>query len=644
MENRREKQPNTKNITLMFEHNPYETNIYAPKKSADKAIVFPTFNYQGDKQYIDLIRALVDRGYKVVTIKLLNFGDRVLFFNYYFTVFTNLLDDIIARKIVNKEQIVLLGYGVSANLVAYTHSRLSDNIKIERIVLISPVNKYKSEYRISKEIASFKVPTYVFYGEFDKINSVSDRFALYETGKDNPNVHFACYAYTGYYLYYEGTLSMEMSKLYRNNNYDLLVGESKKNKNPFLPSELSYNELFFKHLTNFLQGKDNPKRIALITDTCPLLSNGAEDSLELLKKELDKLGYETYIVSLWKKYQEFNLLTGPTYVPVIARQVNIGSDILVLAANHIKENAKMLAIFGFDYLHLHTEYSMSSIALELSKITGKKMVYTHHPLRQYYYDHNEGKLSKDSDIKSALSLCKNKLVKECPTLVFPSKKSYEVVKSKKHIPDGRIMPSAINVEEFGLDKEDHLLVRKLKNKYKLDDRKVLGYVGRVVVERNLVDILRYLSRMVKEIPNVVLMIVGLQDAESALSKMVKKLHLENYVIFVGPVEKSVLKFYYSLFDVMVIASSFDHLSCSYLMASLCGCPILAKEDEAIEGVYKDGENAYVYKDFYQWAERLEKALFYNNHQIVDNGKVLMKKYDSKLWAKKYLEIYTELNK
>ena len=35
----------TKTFTLTYEHNPYEVNIYTPKRSKGKTVVFPIFNY-----------------------------------------------------------------------------------------------------------------------------------------------------------------------------------------------------------------------------------------------------------------------------------------------------------------------------------------------------------------------------------------------------------------------------------------------------------------------------------------------------------------------------------------------------------------------------------------------------------------------
>ena len=136
----------TKTFTLTYEHNPYEVNVYSPKKSKGKTLVFPIFNYQSDKQYVDLIYPIVEEGYKVISINLLNRGDRVLFFNYYYDVLEELLEDLNTKKMFGKDEIIVMGFGIGANLASYMNFYKSDDIKISKIILLSPINKYIIHY------------------------------------------------------------------------------------------------------------------------------------------------------------------------------------------------------------------------------------------------------------------------------------------------------------------------------------------------------------------------------------------------------------------------------------------------------------------------------------------------------------------
>ena len=650
MEEEKAKKLNIKHITLSYEHNPYETHIFSPKRSNGKVIVFPIFNYQGYKQFIDLIEPIVDKGYRLITIKLLNHGDRVLFFSYYYTVFVNLLEDLHIKKLIDdkksKEQITVMGFGASANLVSNLNFYKHDDIRIDKIILISPINKYKSEYKISKEIGKFKIPTYIFYGQFDKVNDLGEKFQIYSAGKDNPNVEFYSYPATGYYLYYNPVISLEMDKIYKESDYDLLLGESRRSKTPYLPTEASINGPFFKHLFNILSDTPNPKKVALLIDLYPLSVNGVVIVVDQLKEQLDKLGYETYIVSLWYKGDDFSLLPGNHHIPIIAnyaKMIKNYKDLYLLRTTNPKDNAKELALFDFDYLHLHTEYTMSTVALELSKITGIKMPYTYHTLWRIYYQNNFGTLMGDMTFETSKTIYFNRIYKECPIITVPSRKSYDYLKSESNAKDVRIIPSPINVDKFTITREDREKIAKLKVQYGLKGKKVIGYVGRVSTEKNITETIFNISQIVKEIPNLIFMIVGVGDALFALQKYAKKLGVNEYIIYVGQVPNDEIKLYYSLFDVFVTASNFETQGLTYFEAAASGTLILAKKDRAIEGFLEDGVNAYIYEDMYQWAEKLEKALFKDNKKLVEAAKATVKKYTLLKWAKQIEKTYIELN-
>ena len=634
-----------KTITLTYEHNPYEVNIYSPKKSKGKTIVFPIFNYQSDKQYVDLIYPIVEEGYRVISINLLNRGDRVLFFNYYYDVLEELIEDLNSKKIFGKDEIIVMGFGIGANLASYMNFYKSEDIKISKIILISPINKYKCDYRISKDIINFKIPTHIFFGQFDKIVDVDTRFSMFENARNNPNVTFTCYPATGHYLYYDGLVSMEMEKMYRNSGFDMLVGESRK-KAPFLPSDRLPNTQFLAHLFNDIEGKPNPKRIALLSDLSPYFTTGVGSDVELLQKELDKLGYETYVVSLWKKYVDFNLLPTNHHIPVIASKIKAikGYDNLeLLTTRSISSNAKMLAMFSFDYLHLYTDYSMSKIAIELAKITGIKMPYTFHTSWRMYYENPVGKLAADISYKSAKKLLYKNIYKECAAIIAPSQKSADVLQDETHHHDVRVIASPIDSDNFAITKEDRIMVSQLRIKYRLKGKKILGYVGKISTEKNIVEILYYVSQVVNEIPNLMFVVITEGDAVKQLQKYAKRLRIEDHVLFIGPVPHNELKLFYSMFDVFVTPSNFETQGYTYFEAATCGTLILAKEDRALEGIFVDGKNAYLYDGFYSWLERLEKALFSENKAITDDAKATMKLFTKEKWAKKILALYTELN-
>ena len=632
-----------KQYKYVVDHNPYEILSYNNTSSNGKVIVFPIFHYEGERQYIDLLNPIIEKGYHVITINLLTKADRVLFFNYYATVFSTLVSDLIQNKVIKNESIIFMGFGVGALLASYLEKTKLKGIT--KFILISPFNNYKDEYTISREVENFKIPTFFFYGQNDKVTNFNNRFAIFEKGHKNPKVTFTSYPISGHFLYYKDTLSLEIEDIYRKNNYDLIVGDSNRMRTSYLPDEVEYNEKFYDHLFLILEDKPLPKRIALLMDVYPLFVNGVAIVVNLLKSELDKLGYETYVVALWDKKEPYDKLP-PDYIPVVgsaAKFVKGHKELHMLKNLAFQKNAKALALFGFNYLHLHTEYSIGQIALYLSKYTDIKMVYTYHTLWKIYYEKHFGKFAGELTFNTAKDFLFTKIYKECPTIIVPSKKTYEILNGDGTSKDIRVIPSPVDANRFKMSKEDLKEVQKLKEKYKLKDKKVLGYVGRVSIEKNIVETLENVARIKDEIPNILFMIVGSGDATKMLKKAVKKLDIEDNVIFVGEVENAKLKYYYPLFDVFVTASNFETQGLTYFEAATCNTLILAKKDDALHGIFEDGVNAYIYEDFYQWAEKIEKALFSNNKKITDAAKDTMKKYSPDKWAKQTVAIYQEIN-
>ena len=629
--------------TYEIDHSHYEVMSFNSRSKLGKAIVFPLFYPEGMKAFTDLLNPILEAGYHVIIYKLLSKGDRVLFFDFYGKTFEKLLKETVSHKVIKNEEIIFFGFGVGCLLA---NSLQKSKVKnITKCILVSPFNRFKDNTNsLGKDLCNFKIPTYIFFGQFDSIVSIDSRFQTFEKAHRNSHIHYITYPASGHFLFYERNQSLEVEEKYKKVSNSPFVGDDKKDN--YIPEEIKYNNRFYEDVFKVLKDVPFKKKVALLTDVFPLFINGVAIVVSLLKEELDKLGFETYIVALWDKKESLeNLPEG--YIPVVstgARLVKGYKDLHLLKNLAFQKNAKQLTTFGFDYLHLHTEYSMGQIGLWLSKYSDVKMLYSYHTLWKLYYEHKFGKLFGDITYNTARELVFSKVYKECPVITVPSLKSYEILSEESKVKDIRIIPSSIDMDRFRITKEDLPTINKLKNQYNLKKKKVLGYIGRVSTEKNIVETLEYIARIKEEVPNLVFMIVGIGDAVKALKKSIKKLHLENDVIFVGEVENDKLKYYYALFDVFVTASNFETQGLTYFEAACAGTLILAKEDKAIEGVFIDGVNAYIYKDFYQWAERLEKALFENNTKLVNNAKKTLNHYAPDKWAKKIAGIYQEINK
>jgi len=632
-------------IEILLDHNPYQVSFYNSKNNLKDIVVFPLFHFEGERQYYDLLAPIINRGEQLIVVNLLTKNDRVLYLEYYFDVFERILHELFSQKVIRKDQrLILLGFGVGAYLATKAHK--NPDLNIDRMILISPVNSYKAEYELSDEINKFSIPTYIHFGQNDEVVSLDTRYKIYEKGHLNPNVKFSSYPVCGHYLFYKDILSLRLEEYYKKHHYNCLVGKKSKYKNSALPEEAILNDNFFNRLFNEIDDIPNKKRIALLTDVCPLFVSGVAVVMDLLQLELQKLGYEVYIAALWHKGTSYKELPNETYIPIPSTYFSLVrnyKELHILKTFQFTKAAKMLSLFGFDYIHLHTEYSAGVIALKLAKMTGINLLYTYHTLWNLYYQNKFGLDLGNIVYKTAKSLIFQRIYNECKIITVPSQKSYEILKKDIGDKDIRIIPSPVNASKFEISKMDKELIDNLKESYKLKNRKVLGYVGRVSLEKNIVEILQYIAKIKHEVPNIAFIIVGVGDAIPMLKKTTKRLKLEENVIFVGEIENSKLKYYYSLFDAFVTASNFETQGLTYFEAALCGTPILAKADKALDGVFTDGENALIYHNYTEWVYRLEKALFGDVRSIVKNAKKTMQNYSSDKWARQLEAIYKELN-
>lgn len=634
-----------KKIEITLDHNPYQVSFYNSKNNLKDIIVFPLFHFEGERQFYDLLAPIINRGEQVIVINFLTKNDRVLYLEYYFDVFERIIFELFSSKVIRKDQrLTLLGFGVGAYLATKLHKNTDLNIK--KMILISPVNSYKSEYELSDEIANFDIPTFIHFGQNDNVVSLDNRFKIFEKGHLNPLVKFSSYPVCGHYLYYKDILSLRLEEYYKKHHYNPLVGKKSKYEASGLPEEAILNAQFFTHLFNEIDDIPNKQKIVLLTDVCPLFVNGVSIVIDLLQLELQKLGYEVYIGALWNVNSSYKELPKDTYIPIPASYASLlrgNKELHMLKTFQFTKSAKMLALFGFDYIHLHTEYSVGVIALKLAKLTGINVLYTYHTLWNLYYEKKFGLDLGNIIYKTAKSLIFQRIYNDCKIITVPSLKSYEILKKDVGSKDIRIIPSPVNASKFEISKMDKELIDNLKDSYDLKNKKVIGYVGRVSLEKNIVEILQYLSNIKHEVPNLVFIIVGSGDAIPMLKKTTKKLNIEENVIFVGEIENHKLKYYYSLFDVFVTASTFETQGLTYFEAASCGTPILAKADEALDGVFVDNVNALIYHNYNEWVSRLEKALFGDIKPIVKNAKRTMQKYSSDKWAKQLEGIYKELN-
>ena len=158
-----------------------------------------------------------------------------------------------------------------------------------------------------------------------------------------------------------------------------------------------------------------------------------------------------------------------------------------------------------------------------------------------------------------------------------------------------IMP---NVSNLIIKEEDYVNKDKLKEKFAIENKKVVLYVGRLVKNKGVDYLIKAFAELINEREDVVLIIIGRGECRDELELLSKNLNIEDSVYFMGYVEDELLPAYYLLCDICVVPSI------TYGMAD--PCPLVVNEamyfekpviaTDAVGAAFdmiKDGENGFM---------------------------------------------------
>lgn len=278
----------------------------------------------------------------------------------------------------------------------------------------------------------------------------------------------------------------------------------------------------------------------------------------------------------------------------------------------------------FQAVHGHMT-STGAIYLPIAKKSGIPMTIAH-----------ARSAGVDKGLKGKLTLWIRKpLKRRCDYMFACSGLAGEAVFGSKNTLNGKvkIIPNAIDVEPFCYSED---VRQRMREELNLDDRFVIGHVGRFHYAKNheyLLDIFKEISLKQQ---NAVLLLLGEGSRMEEMKKKVKTLGIEEKVIFAG--NKKETWDYYQAMDFFVFPSRFEGLPGTVVEAQSAGLSCLISDTIAKEvGItdlvaYKSIEENPV-----KWADYVLEHKDYvrenKYEQIAAAG------YDVREQAKRYEQFY-----
>lgn len=199
-----------------------------------------------------------------------------------------------------------------------------------------------------------------------------------------------------------------------------------------------------------------------------------------------------------------------------------------------------------------------------------------------------------------------------------------------------VIYNGIDIKKFEFNEEVREQKRKELNID--DDIFVIGHIGRFELQKNHEFIIELFDRIFKVKSNVRLVLVGEGKLEKKIRDKIKKLNLENKVLFLG-VRKDVSQLYQAM-DVFVLPSLYEGLPVVGVEAQISGLPCFFSNNITRE--VKISKETFFEKINNRKIEIWEKMILEKINKNNDRKrKIFDDKFDIKRIVKEICELYYE---
>lgn len=282
-------------------------------------------------------------------------------------------------------------------------------------------------------------------------------------------------------------------------------------------------------------------------------TGGAETFLMKIYRCIDKKKYQMdFCVNSDKNFysSEIESFGGHIYIVPIKSKHPIMSFIEI--RNVVKENK-------YDYVIRVNEHSLSTLDLIAAKSGGAK----HLIMR-----------SSNASSGSRFSILLHKIFKFLPIMIpevkiAPSELAAEYTFGKKATRQSKVLllPNGldVNIYAFSYSKRE-----KYRELFGIEGRIVFGHVGRFSHQKNHSFLIDIFSELKKTCPEAVLLLIGDGELKRDIQEKVKKLNLNDDVLFAG-IREDVNEIL-SAMDLFVFPSFYEGMPNTVIEAQTCGLP------------------------------------------------------------------------
>ena len=154
-----------------------------------------------------------------------------------------------------------------------------------------------------------------------------------------------------------------------------------------------------------------------------------------------------------------------------------------------------------------------------------------------------------------------------------------------------VIPNGININNFSGIEKDY----EFRRQYAMDNEKIILYVGRLVYEKGVQNLISAMPKILNGYNDSKLVIVGRGGMYDELKNQAKAMGIENKVYFTGYLNSKQVQKMYKCADVAVFPSTYEPFGIVALEAMLAGVPAVVSDIGGLDEIINhkiDGMKSY----------------------------------------------------
>jgi len=248
---------------------------------------------------------------------------------------------------------------------------------------------------------------------------------------------------------------------------------------------------------------------------------------------------------------------------------------------------EVLIEFKPDIIHIQDHFALSKATIRLANKSGIPIIGTNH-----FMTENLTSLIRGAKWKTKLSDLLwsrfSQTYNQLSLVTTPSEMAANLIRPKLSV---EVIPISSGIDlSFFTPSGD---TQQTREKYRVPDKPVLLYVGRLDPEKKIEELLYAVAQASKKI-DFCFVIVGKGLRKLALEKLSQELGIADRVIFTGFIPEADLPDMYRLGRCFIIASTAELLSLSTLQAMASGLPVIAVNAGALGEIVHDQVNGFLF--------------------------------------------------